>query len=203
MFCHKFGAIFWAMFASVLFKIKWCFASLTMTQTKAKTKTKKTLVLSQADKVYSKCSMYHPAQPSNQMSVLFLFTFTICWSKHVMRVSIQVTHSIPSKWKVTWIEMFITFLSFPTFHNLKVGSCNFNQFSKMSGALSEAVLQDLSSLSAYDGNRGETFRADGDVSDHQLATPRLGEHKKTFTFTCLLLSTFTFITHFYGFISWP
>ena len=62
----------------------------------------------------------------------------------------------------------------------------------MPGALSEAVLQDLSSLSAYDGNRGETFRADGDVSDQQLATPRLGEHKKTFTFSCLLLSTFTF-----------
>ena len=40
MFCHKFGAIFWAMFASVLFKIKWCSASLTMTQTKEKTKTK-------------------------------------------------------------------------------------------------------------------------------------------------------------------
>ena len=48
----------------------------------------------------------------------------------------------------------------------------------MPGVISEAVLQNFSSLTAYDGNRGETCRADGDVSEHQLATPRLGEYKR-------------------------
>ena len=65
----------------------------------------------------------------------------------------------------------------------------------MPGALSEAVLPDLSSLSAYDGNRGETFRADGDVSDQQLATPRLGEHKKRENFHFFLSTIINFPFH--------